>query len=154
MLCVGAGLKSNQLSYFDLMKSLIQQWRVYMCITLHVQLIPLCAACMLQSNCITNDSNNGLSPDGLKHLPEPILTYCQLDLNSVKFNSKHKNLHSWKCTWKCRLRNDGHFIQGEMRYCGTDIKACFILTVHLHGMAKVNNASKPVMVGLLHCMGT
>ena len=29
----------------------------------------------------------------------------------MKFDSKYKTCHSWKCIWKCRLRNSGNFIQ-------------------------------------------
>ena len=45
---------------------------------------------------------------GAKPLPEPMLTYCQLDpleQTSVNFKSKYEVFHSWKCIWKCRLRN-------------------------------------------------
>ena len=28
----------------------------------------------------------------------------------MKFESKHKRFHASKCSWKCRLRNGGHFI--------------------------------------------
>ena len=54
---------------------------------------------------------------GSKPLPEPTLNHCQLDRQeqiSVKFESKYKTFHSWKCTWKCRLWNGGHFVQGEI----------------------------------------
>ena len=50
-------------------------------------------------------------------LPEPILTYCQLDLwggTSAKSESKFKTFHSRKCICKCRLRNGGHLSRGEM----------------------------------------
>ena len=50
-------------------------------------------------------------------LPEPTLTYCQLDpweQTSVKFEPKYKPFHSWKCIWKRHLQNGGHFVQGEM----------------------------------------
>ena len=53
-----------------------------------------------------------------KPLPEPMLAFCLLDpyeQTSVKFESKYKNFLSWKCIWKCRLQNGGHFVQGEMR---------------------------------------
>ena len=53
---------------------------------------------------------------GAKRLPE-LLNYCQLDLweqNSVKFESKYKTFHSWKCVRNCRLRNGGHCAQGEI----------------------------------------
>ena len=52
-----------------------------------------------------------------KPLSEPMLDYYQLDTweqSSVKFYSKYKIFHSWKCIWKYRLRNSGHFVQGEM----------------------------------------
>ena len=54
---------------------------------------------------------------GAKPLSEPVLDYYQLDplqQSSVKFYSKCKIFHSWKCIWKHRLRNGGHFVQGEM----------------------------------------
>ena len=48
---------------------------------------------------------------GAKPLSESTLT--QLDPLKqiwVKFKSKYKNFHSWKCIWKC-LRNGGYFVQ-------------------------------------------
>ena len=32
----------------------------------------------------------------------------------MKFESEYSTFHSWKCMWKCRLRNCGHFDQGEI----------------------------------------
>ena len=32
----------------------------------------------------------------------------------MKFHLKIKYFHSRKCVWTCRLRNGGHFVQGEM----------------------------------------
>ena len=32
----------------------------------------------------------------------------------MKFKSKHKTFYSGKCIWKYRLRDDGHFVQGEL----------------------------------------
>ena len=52
---------------------------------------------------------------GSQPLPEPMMTVCQLDpqeQTSVKLESKYKTLHSWKCSWKCHLRNGGHFCRG------------------------------------------
>ena len=43
---------------------------------------------------------------GTKPLPEPMLTYSQLDsweYISVKFESQFYHFHSRKCIWKCRL---------------------------------------------------
>ena len=54
---------------------------------------------------------------GAKPLPEPMLTYCQLDpyqQTSVKFESEYKTFHSRICIWKYRLRNGSHFCPGEM----------------------------------------
>ena len=45
---------------------------------------------------------------GAKPLPEPMLTYCQVDpyeQNLVKFESKLTTFHPWKCTCKFRLWN-------------------------------------------------
>ena len=53
---------------------------------------------------------------GAKSTPEPMLAYCKLDLEeqtSMNFESKYKTFYSWKCIWKCRLRNGGHFVQGR-----------------------------------------
>ena len=54
---------------------------------------------------------------GAKPLSKPMMGYCQLDLKehtSVKLQWKYKIVHSQKCIWKCRLRNGGHFVQGNM----------------------------------------
>ena len=48
---------------------------------------------------------------GAKPLPEPMLTYCQLD-PSMKFESKYKIFHSWKFIWKCCLPNWPPFCPG------------------------------------------
>ena len=43
---------------------------------------------------------------GAKPLPEPMLSYCQLDSwehISVKFESEFYHFHSRKCNWICRL---------------------------------------------------
>ena len=53
-----------------------------------------------------------------KPLPEPILTFCQLDAQeqtSVKFESKCKTFHSWKFVWKHHLWNGGHFVRGGIK---------------------------------------
>ena len=50
---------------------------------------------------------------GVKPLPEPMLTYCQLDpkeQTSVKFESKYKIFRSRQSIWKCRQRNGRHFV--------------------------------------------
>ena len=47
---------------------------------------------------------------GAKPLFNPMLGYCQLDIQeqtSVKFQSKYKPFHSWKCTWKWRAFSPG-----------------------------------------------
>ena len=54
---------------------------------------------------------------GDKSIPELILIYCQMDPKeqiSVINESKFKHFHSRKYVWKCRLRNGGHFVQGEI----------------------------------------
>ena len=65
---------------------------------------------------------NGLSSDKrqasiwTKPVSQPRVYYCQWDSlaqNSVKFHAKFTHFLSWKCTWKYRLRNGGHFIQGK-----------------------------------------
>ena len=46
-----------------------------------------------------------------KPLPDPTLTYCQLDCQrqtSVKYNSKYKIAHSRKCIWIFRLQSGKH----------------------------------------------
>ena len=50
---------------------------------------------------------------GAKPLPEPMLQNCQLDhweQTFLKFESKYKTFHSWKCIWNSHLWNDGHFV--------------------------------------------
>ena len=50
-----------------------------------------------------------------KPSPEPMLFYCQLNLweqTLMELESKYKTFHSWKCIWKWRLWNGGHFAQG------------------------------------------
>ena len=34
----------------------------------------------------------------------------------MKFQSKYKTFHSWKCIWKYRLQNGGHFFKGGMSW--------------------------------------
>ena len=54
---------------------------------------------------------------GAKPLPEPMLTYYQLDPKeqiSVKFESRYKKIVQ-KTPWNYRRRNGGHFLQAEMR---------------------------------------
>ena len=54
---------------------------------------------------------------GAKPSSEPMLDYYQLDpleQSPMKFKSKYKLFHSWKCIWKYRLWFSGHFVQGEM----------------------------------------
>ena len=63
-----------------------------------------------------------------KPLSEPMLSYCQLDPEehiSVIFYLKFECFHSWKCMWKCRLLNCGHFVSASM---------CSILTSDLPGL--------------------
>ena len=46
-----------------------------------------------------------------------MLPYCHLDSRehiSVKFHLEFKSFHSRKCTWKCRLRNGGHFVSASV----------------------------------------
>ena len=56
---------------------------------------------------------------GAKPFPELMLPFCHLDpweQTSVKFESKWKTFHSWKCLRSCRLWNGGYFVQGEMKF--------------------------------------
>ena len=55
--------------------------------------------------------------DGAKPLSYPMLGYYQLDLceqTSVKSWSKRIHFNSWKCVWKCRQGNGGHFVSASM----------------------------------------
>ena len=52
-------------------------------------------------------------------LSKSVLGYCQLyqdhsEQTSVKCSAKYQTFHSQKCIWKYRLRNGGHFVQGEI----------------------------------------
>ena len=55
---------------------------------------------------------------GAKPLSEAMLSYCKLDpkkhISIMTFYSKLKSFHS--CTWKCRLRNGGHFISSSISW--------------------------------------
>ena len=53
---------------------------------------------------------------GTKPLPEPMLTYCQLEQISVKCSG----FHLWKCIWKCHLQNICH-LSGP-RYITSDLE--------------------------------
>ena len=56
-------------------------------------------------------------PFGAMPLPEPMLPDGQLDpweQTSVKLKYKFLHLHWRKCTWKCRLWNNGHFFPREV----------------------------------------
>ena len=56
---------------------------------------------------------------GAKPLPEPMLTYCQIDSWEqilVKFKWEFYHFHSRKCIWNVVCQNGGHFVQGEMSY--------------------------------------
>ena len=56
---------------------------------------------------------------GARPLTKPKLTYCQSVLQKmnnkklVKFESRYKVFHWWKCIWKYRLQNGGGFVQGR-----------------------------------------
>ena len=70
-------------------------------------------------NWVSIGSDNGLSP---------MLGYCQLDhweQISMKFKSKYQTFHSWKCIWKYRLRNGGHFVHLSLS-CGNIVFLCWI----------------------------
>ena len=56
---------------------------------------------------------------GTKPLPEPILTYYQLnpqEHTSVNFQSKYKSFHWTKCIWKC-----SHLVQTSVSSCVTKL---------------------------------
>ena len=61
-------------------------------------------------------SDNGLLPDGIKPLPDPVLAYYQLNTKEqilVKFKWNNKIFHSRKYIWKCHLQDGGHFVQAS-----------------------------------------
>ena len=67
-----------------------------------------------------------------KPLSEPMHSYCQLDTKehiSVNFYSRFKSFHSVKCTWKCRLRNGGHFISASMYWICCCYPSCNRMTI-------------------------
>ena len=64
-----------------------------------------------------------------KPLLDPMLTFLNWalkNITSVKFESKYKNFHQWKCIWKYHLRNWGHFVQREMSWVYFSV-LCFTL---------------------------
>ena len=42
----------------------------------------------------------------------------------MKFKSQYKIFHLRKCIWKCRLRNGGHFVPGDMSYFTSRLPLC------------------------------
>ena len=59
---------------------------------------------------------------GAKSLHEPVLPMFNLYLrNNLQWNLNLKKINSCKCTWKCRLRDGGHFVQG-----GDKLKPCLL----------------------------
>ena len=58
-------------------------------------------------------SDNGLSPGRRQAIIwtiAGIFLIGPLGKTSVKFEPKYKTFLSWKCVWKCRLENGGHFV--------------------------------------------
>ena len=54
---------------------------------------------------------------GAKPLPEPMLTYCQLEpweQNLVKLESGYTTFYSWKCIWKHCLQTGCHFVRAKI----------------------------------------
>ena len=43
-----------------------------------------------------------------------VIVNWTLRIKPVKFQSKYKTFHSWKCIWNYRLPIGGHYVQGEM----------------------------------------
>ena len=59
------------------------------------------------------------SDNGLSHGQRQAIFLTKLSIIpqgniSVKFYLKFKSFHSMKSTWKCRLRNGGHFVSASM----------------------------------------
>ena len=80
-------------------------------------------------NCVSIHSNNGLSPVRCQDITwhNAYLSTGPLGQTSVKFESKYKTFHSWKCLWKYRLRNSGHFVRGmlsKQKLCCSWLSPC------------------------------
>ena len=101
---------------------------------------------------------------GARPLPEPTLSYCQLnswDQTPVKFESKYKTFHSWKCIGKCRLRRAGQFFQGgdglkknviskestEQRLFGALRRSETFLTPHIWGTGEMSTEISAIYLG-------
>ena len=77
---------------------------------------PPSAAYMYMSQCTGPDTDSG---NGLSHVRRQAIIWTNAALLSIgavgtKLWIKMQTFHSWKCTWKCRSRNDGHCVLGEM----------------------------------------
>ena len=62
---------------------------------------------------------------GIRPFSETMMYYCHLDPEekpSVKFDSKFKHFHSWKCLWKFHLQNHGHFVSASV--CQVSWQTC------------------------------
>ena len=62
-------------------------------------------------------SDNGLSPDRRQAIiwtNAGILSIGPLPTNFSETLIEFLHFHSRKCVWKCRLWNDGHFVQAAM----------------------------------------
>ena len=73
-------------------------------------------------------SSNGLSParrQAITWTNADLLSIGPKEQTSVKFESKCKTFHLWKCVWKYRLRNGGHLVQRE-RWVNTRISETFL----------------------------
>ena len=47
----------------------------------------------------------------------------------MKFESKYKTFHSWKCTWRYCLWNGSHFFQGEIRHLQIYVVSKYIVRI-------------------------
>ena len=65
-------------------------------------------------------SDNGLSPGRRQAIiwtNARILLIKSLKQTSLKYQSKFKHFHSWKCVWKCCRRIGIHFVAASMCLC-------------------------------------
>ena len=111
-----AGLISFQLQAFDIHNS-------WFCLT-HLALVPhICVGELRQSVLVQVMACRLL---GGKPLPEPMLIYCQLDLQeqtSVKFRMEIQNLKMHENAFENVIcQNGGHFVQGDI--CSTSQDLC------------------------------
>ena len=82
-----------------------------------VKLISPCCCIYASVNWINIGSGNGLPPvwrQAITWANAALLSNAPLETNFSEIRIKIHYFHWWKCIWKDRLRNGGHYVQEEI----------------------------------------